>query len=132
MVAKDDTSKSRPSRNQTDQATAAPGSPGSTKPPHSPPPSTRSALEQAIEAERTQLLEVHSVLRCLYEALLHGDGEDAIAYAEAAYVAARLIDESVERLDLVRLKPMIEAETKAESGRYGKYEVRECPPPYLS
>jgi hypothetical protein len=51
----------------------------------------------------------HAVIHCLYEVLLHAEGDDAICYAEAAYVAANLIDESVERLDHVRLKPLIDA-----------------------
>ena len=39
---------------------------------------------------------------------LYADGEDAIQYAEAAHVASTLIDDSVARLDLVRLRPQIE------------------------
>jgi hypothetical protein len=35
--------------------------------------------------------------------------DEAVTYAETAHLAAILIDESVERLDSVRLKPMIDA-----------------------
>jgi hypothetical protein len=49
------------------------------------------------------------VLHCLCETLLYTEGDEAVTYAEAAHLAAQLIDESVERLDSVRLKPMIEA-----------------------
>src|ERR1700741_633523 len=87
MAATDDTSKGRPSRN----------------------PSVRAQLEQTIEAERNQLLQAHGVLTCLYEVLLHAEGDDAIAYAQAAHAVAGLIDRSVERLDSVRLKPMLDA-----------------------
>ena len=87
MAATDDTSKVRPSRN----------------------PSARAQLEQTIEAERNQLLQAHGVLTCLYEVLLHAEGDDGIAYAQAAYAVASLIDRSVERLDRVRLKPMLDA-----------------------
>src|SRR4026209_3777 len=68
----------------------------------------RSRLEQTIEAERGKLLQANAVLRCLYEVLLYADGEDAITYAEAAHVVSTLIDDSVARLDLVRLRPLIE------------------------
>jgi hypothetical protein len=65
-------------------------------------------LEQTIEAERSKLLQANAVLKCLYEVLLYADGEDAIQYAEAAHVVSTLIDDSVARLDLVRLRPQIE------------------------
>jgi hypothetical protein len=68
----------------------------------------QSRLEQTIESERTKLLRANAVLKCLYEVLLYADGEDAIQYAEAAHVVATLIDDSVARLDLVRLRPQIE------------------------
>ena len=65
-------------------------------------------LEQTIESERSKLLQANAVLKCLYEVLLYADGEDAIQYAEAAHVVSTLIDDSVARLDLVRLRPQIE------------------------
>jgi hypothetical protein len=68
----------------------------------------QSRLEQTIEAERGKLLQANAVLRCLYEVLLYADGEDAIKYAEAAHVVSTLIDDTVTRLDLVRLRPQIE------------------------
>jgi hypothetical protein len=95
-------------------------------------------LEQAINAERARLLQVSCVLHCLYEVLLYAEGDDAITYAEAAHLAAQLIDESVERLDSVRLKPMIEAIRNAAAGNqgltgaHGGYEVREPHVSYLN
>ena len=68
----------------------------------------QSRLEQTIEAERGKLLQANAVLRCLYEVLLYADGEDAIQYAEAAHVVSALIEDTVARLDLVRLRPQIE------------------------
>src|SRR5688572_7558586 len=62
------------------------------------------SLERAIEAERARLLQVSSILHCLYEVLLYAEGDEAVTYAEVAHVAAILIDESVERLDSVRLR----------------------------
>ena len=65
-------------------------------------------LEQTIESECSKLLQANAVLKCLYEVLLYADGEDAIQYAEAAHVVSTLIDDTVARLDLVRLRPQIE------------------------
>jgi hypothetical protein len=72
---------------------------------------TRSALtrlERAIEAQREQLLQAHGVLTCLYEVLLYAEGDDAINYAQAAHAAARLINKSVEDLDSLRIRPLID------------------------
>jgi hypothetical protein len=68
----------------------------------------QSRLEQTIEFERSKLLQANAVLKCLYEVLLYAEGEDAITYAEAAHVVSTLIDDSVARLDIVRLGPQIE------------------------
>jgi len=75
MADTDDTSKVQPSRN----------------------PSARAQLEQTIEAEREQLLQARGVLTCLYEVLLHAEGDDAVSYAQAAHAVASLIDRTVER-----------------------------------
>lgn len=63
----------------------------------------RTPLQQRIEAQRAQLLQAHSVLRCLHDALLYAVDDDALIYAEAAHVAASLIDNSVEELDSVHV-----------------------------
>lgn len=94
----DDTSKARPGRNQS----AA---------------SARRQLEQAIEAQRAQLLQAHGVLTCLYEVLLHAEGDDAVTYAEAAHVAANLINNTVEALDSVHIDPLIDALLPASINR---------------
>ncbi len=39
---------------------------------------------------------------------LYAEGDDAINYAQAAHAAARLINKSVEDLDSVRIRPLIE------------------------
>lgn len=108
MANTDDTSKKQPTPTQNVSAGA-------------------SRLEQAIDAERARLLQVHSVLHCLYEVLLYADGEDASTYAEAAHLAAMLIDDVVANLDPVKLRPMIEAiERKARvEGRYTPPEPRD-------
>jgi hypothetical protein len=85
-----------------------------------------SKLERAIDAERARLLQVHSVLHCLYEVLLYADGEDATTYAEAAHLAAMLIDDVVVNLDPVKLRPMIDAiqRTARLEGRYAPPEPK--------
>ena len=107
MADKDDTSKVPADRNSDPARVSAETSPaeGDRKFP------TRSALtrlERAIEAQRAQLLQAHGVLTCLYEVLLYAEGDDAVEYAQAAHVAAILIDKSMEDLDSVRIRPMIE------------------------
>ncbi|HEY7642945.1 MAG TPA: hypothetical protein VH814_24650 [Steroidobacteraceae bacterium] len=47
------------------------------------------------------------MLTCLYEALLHAEGEQAVSYAQAAYVARDLIDKSAE--ELVRISPLLDS-----------------------
>ena len=66
--------------------------------------SPRTPLQQRIEAHRAQLLQAHGVLRCLYEVLLHAECEDAVFYAEAAYVAANLINNAAEGLDSLHFR----------------------------
>ena len=61
----------------------------------------RTPQQQRIEAHRAQLLQAHGVLRCLYEVLLHAECDDAIFYAQAACVAANLINNTAEGLDSV-------------------------------
>jgi hypothetical protein len=65
-------------------------------------------LEMAIDAERSKLRKAHAVQKCLYEVLLYADGEDAVAYAEAAYVVATFMEESIDNLDPFLLRSLIE------------------------
>jgi hypothetical protein len=106
MADKDDTSKVPPDRN-SDPARIS----GETPAAGNRRVSNRSLvtrIERAIEAQREQLLQAHGVLTCLYEVLLYAEGDDAINYAQAAHAAARLINKSVEDLDSVRIRPMID------------------------
>jgi hypothetical protein len=91
---------------------------------------TRPLLAESGSRERRRLLQVHSVLHCLYEVLLYAEGEDAIMYAEAAHLAAMMVDESAMQLDSMSIKPLIDA-LKMESGTHGGggFSVREPPPP---
>jgi len=65
-----------------------------------PPPAS---LGEAIENERIELMQVQAMLRCLYEVLLYADDDDSVMHADVANVCARLISDSVARLEAVRL-----------------------------
>jgi hypothetical protein len=105
----------------------------------STPPRT---LEEAIEYERTLLLQVRSMLHCLYEVLLYADDDDSVMHADVAQTAARLINDSAARLDAANLQPMIEAirkrgsetsyEDKRDLTRDGPHQVKEAVPMYLA
>jgi len=136
MADQDDTAKpTRKRRNQpshTAEVLAAGAAPDSAPPPL-PPPQT---LEEAIERVRTLLLEVRSMLHCLSEVLQYSDDNDGVMHAEVAHAASRWLDDSAADLDMVKLRPLIEALRKRdygspgddESGRGGSglYQVREA------
>jgi hypothetical protein len=108
MADKDDTSKVPADRNSKPAHVSAEtsASPTSNRKVSNRPALTR--IERAIEAQREQLLQAHGVITCLYEVLLHAEGDDAVEYAQAAHAAARLINKSVEDLDSMRIRPMID------------------------
>ncbi len=66
-------------------------------------------LEKTIREQRELMLQAHGVLTCLYEVLLHAEGEEAVSYAQATYVARGLIDKGAEELDTVRIRPLFDA-----------------------
>jgi hypothetical protein len=76
----------------------------------------RYRLQKTIEEQRKVMLQAHGVLTCLYDVLLHAEGEEAVSYAQAAYVAANLINKSAEELDLVRLYPMLDVLAPLNAG----------------
>jgi hypothetical protein len=72
---------------------------GESAPNDSPDPTQ--VLTALIEAERTELMYVHSILRMLYDVLLYADDDDATTHADVARVCSTLIRESMERLEVV-------------------------------
>ena len=62
-------------------------------------PFSAADVTEAIEHERVELLQVQAMLKCLYEVLLYADDDDSEMHADVANVCARLINESVARLD---------------------------------
>jgi sulfur transfer complex TusBCD TusB component (DsrH family) len=66
-------------------------------------------LEKTIREQRQLLLQAHGVLTCLYEVLLHAECDEAVAYAQAAFVARGLVDRGAEEVDSVRIGPLFDA-----------------------
>jgi hypothetical protein len=56
-------------------------------------------VAEAIERERIELMQIQAMLKCLYEVLLYADDDDSVMHADVANVCARLINDSVGRLD---------------------------------
>lgn len=63
-------------------------------------------LSEAIEHERIELMQIQAMLKCLYEVLLYADDDDSVMHADVANVCARLLSDSVARLDAVRLRTL--------------------------
>lgn len=135
MADQDDTSK--PTRRRHNQSkhkleARASGAAFDSAAPPLPPPQT---VEEAIERVRTLLLEVRAMLHCLSEVLQYSDDNDGVMHAEVAHAAARWINDSVADLDMVKLRPLIEAarnrgygspgDGESGSGGSGLYQVRE-------
>lgn len=106
--------------------------------PSSPPPQT---LEDAIGNVRALLLEVRAMLHCLNEVLLYADDADTVMHAEVAHSTARGIGEAAAQLDLVKLRPLIDAirhnggGSAGNAGSFGNsstypHQVRELTPVY--
>ena len=64
-----------------------------------PRPFSAADVTEAIEHERVELLQIQAMLKCLYQVLLYADDDDSVMHADVANVCARLINESVARLD---------------------------------
>ena len=58
-------------------------------------------LATSIEHVRVELMQIEAMLRCLYEVLLYADDDDSVMHADVAKVCARLLNESVGRLEIV-------------------------------
>lgn len=55
-----------------------------------------------MEHARTELMQLHGMLRCLYEVLLYADDDDHLMHADVAQVVARLLNDVVTGLELTR------------------------------
>lgn len=71
------------------------------------------ALEQSIQSERAELMQIHAMTRCLADVLLYSDDDDGTMHADVALTIARLLNESI-----VRLEQMV-ARFKTLAGSHG-------------
>lgn len=83
------------------------------------------ALSELIEHERTELMQVHAMVRCLNDVLLYADDDDSSMHADVALVIARLLNESVVRLEAVRVRV-----AELEQAAAAPNQVRESQPTY--
>ena len=91
------------------------------------PDEPAASLAERIEHERIELMQIHAMVRCLNDVLLYADDDDSPMHADVAHVIARLLDESVARLDVVRMH-VAQLEQAAEEGTAGSappHQVRE-------
>lgn len=66
--------------------------------------SDTATVSELIEHERIELLQIHAMVRCLNDVLLHADDDDSPMHADVAFVVARLLNDSVGRLEGVRIR----------------------------
>ena len=147
MATTDDTSK--PRRSRRNQPTTVPAAtvnaaPPSAADPPPPPPIPPQTLEEAVENVRTLMLQTRALLHCLSDVLLYADDDDSVMHAEVARSAAGWANYAAAELDLVKLRPLIEAIRQRGGGaagegeggpdlsNHGPYQVREPRPVYLA
>ena len=65
---------------------------------------SHTALSELIEHERSELMQVHAMVRCLNDVLLYADDDDSPMHADVALVIARLLNDSVGRLEMIRVR----------------------------
>lgn len=66
--------------------------------------SDTATLSELIEHERAELMQIHAMVRCLNDVLLYADDDDSPMHADVALVIARLLNDSVGRLESVRMR----------------------------
>ncbi len=102
-------------------------------------PAAALSLEETIQHERVHLMQIHAMLKCLYEVLLYADDDDSIMHADVASVAARLIDDSVARLDVLRGRvaqpgagssPADDLQPDVDAALPGNHQVKDPPATY--
>jgi len=96
---------------------------------HSDPPPV--SISEAIENERIELMQIQAMLKCLYEVLLYADDDDSVMHADVANVCARLISDSVVRLDAVRLLTLRTIPDDDEPAPPHPHQVRDIQARYL-
>ena len=68
----------------------------------------RGALEELIEDERTRLMKARSVLGCVALAMEGDEQNSELDFIDIIELARNLINESINRLDSVNLRPLLD------------------------
>jgi hypothetical protein len=87
------------------------------------------SLAELIDHERCELVQIQGMARCLNDVLLYADDDDSPMHADVAYVIARLLNDSVVRLESVRVR-VAELENAGRS-ESPLHQVREQRATYL-
>lgn len=90
-----------------------------------------SAWQEAIETQRSRLMQVQGLLHCLHEVLLYAEDEHATTYADLAQLAGGLVGDCVSALDTVQLRRLAIDDPMVGPGIHGTLQVREAPPRYI-
>lgn len=88
--------------------------------------SDTATLSELIEHERVELMQIHAMVRCLNDVLLYADDDDSPMHADVALVIGRLLNDSVGRLEGVRVRV-----AQLEQVVTPPNQVREAPAFYL-
>jgi hypothetical protein len=85
-------------------------------------------IEEAIEDERGRLMKAEAILHCVAIAMDESEGDNTRApcYQAALSVARDLLVQSINRLDTVRVRPMLD-----DRLRLGQDGIKESAPKYL-
>lgn len=76
-------------------------------------PDANTPLHAAIDYERVEMMQIEAMMRCLCDVLLYSDDDDGAMHADVAKVCARLLNESIHRLEIVlkRVAALLSAPT---------------------
>jgi len=85
-------------------------------------------LAELIEHERGELSQIHAMVRCLKDVLRYADDDDSMLHANVAQVIARLLNESNERMELIRVRV---AKLEAGTIDYATSAGPSSPPPQV-
>lgn len=140
MAQSDDTSRRRRSRRNQPSADAGPPDAARLSAADRSTSTPPRNLEEALENVRTLMLQIRAVLHVLSDVLLYADDDDSVMHAEVARSTAGWANLAAEQLDLVKLRPLIEAIRRSggepdngdpDPSDEGPHQVRESRPVYL-
>lgn len=63
---------------------------------------TLEKVAKELEAARTELMQLHAMLRCLADVLKYADDDDSVMHSDVAIVVARLLNDVVTDLEVTK------------------------------